>query len=231
MAEPVHHYSVWLFSAEGTFSRHDVVAPETIAAFRRNAKLFFDNRPDVAAIVVFVSWRKARLGNFAATGATFLGNGIQPPWSLERFVNEKLSDVGLGPNGKPFARNSADLGERLARRRKKRPASVAGVLDKIKTRKGAEPCDPKFAERFHTVYVTENTIGSCTQADVQRALRRFERCDWGDVDRSTTRSNNRASRVGVGRMYGVYHSRRGQEFWVMADPHRSKIVVAVPWEL
>jgi hypothetical protein len=227
MAEPVHHYSVWFLSAEGTFGRHDVVAPETVAAFRRNAKLFFDNRPDVAAVAVFVSWRKVG-GGFKATGATFLDNGVRFPWSFERFVTEKLSDVGLGANGKPFVPPPNEPGRG---RRKKRPASVAGVLDKIKTRKGAEPCDPKFAERFHTVYVTENTIGSCTQADVQRALRRFERCDWGDVDRSTTRSNNRASRVGVGRMYGVYHSRRGQEFWVMADPHRNKIVVAVPWEL
>lgn len=240
MTRPVHHYSVWFLSADGTFSETRHVSPKTLPAFRRNASLFFERRPDVCAFAVFVTWKKDERGILYATRAEILDNGLPAPKRFLQFLNGKLFDVNLGPSGFPLPRTAIakavlkHTARQRRRAKKTRPArirTVVAMLDRISRRKPPERCNPDFALSMQFV-ISPGIQDECSPADAKQAVRRFQKCDWGEVDAKTSRKNVALTRAPKHEaMYGVYHSRSsGIEFWIVADPKANRALLLLPHE-
>jgi hypothetical protein len=90
------------------------------------------------------------------------------------------------------------------------------------TSTGAEP-------RFLTglVCVTTGADKAVVPEDIQNALARHERGDWGEVCPEDGDRNEMALIQGGG-FHSVYHDRKGVEFWVITEADRSVTTVLLP---
>lgn len=60
--------------------------------------------------------------------------------------------------------------------------------------------------------------------DVQDALNRFQRCDWGEIARNVEASN-RNGVIHLGKIVGLYRDRNGQRFRIINEPgHEATLV-------
>lgn len=111
--------------------------------------------------------------------------------------------------------------------------SVQAVLSQIEKRPLGKPCREGFAAGLRP-FITQGVLANVAPRDVRDAYDRFVRCDWGDVDLSTTRANNRNTRAKPGayaQIYGIYQSRRsGVTFWIVASPTEGTVTALLPNE-
>lgn len=109
--------------------------------------------------------------------------------------------------------------------------NVADVLADIRTRPVGKPCKSSFFRGMQN-YATPGVLENIAPRDIDDALQRFIRCDWGDVTTAVARANNRYTRNRGGQIHGVYQSRRsGIEFWMVGRPLENMIITLLPSEL
>jgi len=84
-------------------------------------------------------------------------------------------------------------------------------------------------ERFPLgqLVATPNALRLVSQADIQTALTRHVRGDWGDLDAHDTRANNQALEHG-GRLLSAYNAANGTCFWIITEADRSATTVLLP---
>jgi hypothetical protein len=90
------------------------------------------------------------------------------------------------------------------------------------TSTGAEP-------QFRTglVCVTTAADRAIVPEDIQNALARHERGDWGEVSQED-RDRNETALIQGGGFHSVYHDRKGVDFWVITEADRSVTTVLLP---
>lgn len=65
--------------------------------------------------------------------------------------------------------------------------------------------------------------------EMQTALLRHARGDWGDVGHEDWEENELALREGF-RLFSVYHTSDGAKFWIITEADRSATTVLLPEE-
>lgn len=63
--------------------------------------------------------------------------------------------------------------------------------------------------------------------EIEEALARHARCDWGDLCPEDWAQNERALVDGA-RLVSAYHSKAGTNFWIITEAGRSKTTVLLP---
>ena len=76
---------------------------------------------------------------------------------------------------------------------------------------------------------TRGVIAAIEKEEVLLALRRHARGDWGDVCAADRSENELSLREGF-RLLSVYHTEKGQKFWVITEADRSATTVLLPDE-
>jgi hypothetical protein len=76
---------------------------------------------------------------------------------------------------------------------------------------------------------TPGALSALTREDIERALTRHHRCDWGEVGRFDWRRNEEALTEGE-RLVSVYHGADGTKFYVVTEADRSVTTVLLPEE-
>jgi len=76
---------------------------------------------------------------------------------------------------------------------------------------------------------TPGALEALTREDIDRAITRHHRGDWGEVDRHDWRENETSLREGF-RLMSVYTAENGQKFWVITEADRSSTCVLLPSE-
>src|SRR6266498_1760178 len=84
---------------------------------------------------------------------------------------------------------------------------------------------PKFA--LGQVCITSNAKQSLPQEDVEKALKRHIRGDWGELDEHDRRENERALTEGC-RVLSAYRASNGLRFWIITEADRSVTTVLLP---
>ncbi len=77
--------------------------------------------------------------------------------------------------------------------------------------------------------ITRGALAELDAGDVQRALSRHLRGDWGDLCEDDKQANDDALRCGA-RLLSAYHTRAGQKFWIITEADRSATTVLLPEE-
>lgn len=77
------------------------------------------------------------------------------------------------------------------------------------------------------VFVTAAVERTLAPEDIQIALLRHERGDWGDICRADGEANDEALKHG-GRLLSAYHDRAGVKFWIITESDRSATTVLLP---
>jgi hypothetical protein len=75
--------------------------------------------------------------------------------------------------------------------------------------------------------ITANALDVLQPEDVQNALRRHTRGDWGDVCSEDARSNDAAMLEGC-RLLSAFRDRHGVKFWIITEADRSVTTVLLP---
>lgn len=105
---------------------------------------------------------------------------------------------------------SASRASARARRRpprNERPATVGAVLDQVRRRAPIRPCSPSFP--LGQVQINESVTFISKPKEVEQALARFQKCDWGEVSSAIVRRNNTRTRKRSGAVVGYYRVRQG----------------------
>ena len=78
------------------------------------------------------------------------------------------------------------------------------------------------AARFHPgrLVATSALLESVPREELFAAYARHLNCDWGDVSESDKRANECALRFGD-RIVSAYHSKAGEEFFIITEADRS----------
>jgi hypothetical protein len=63
--------------------------------------------------------------------------------------------------------------------------------------------------------------------DVLIALRRHHNGDWGELCADDREANENALKIG-GRLFSVYHDRKGEKFWIITEADRNTTTVLLP---
>jgi hypothetical protein len=84
---------------------------------------------------------------------------------------------------------------------------------------------PKFS--LGHVVATPNALAAIPNDEVQNALSRHVRGDWGTLDAEDLNANERALRSG-GRLFSSYHSSQNVKFWIITECDRSATTVLLP---
>ncbi len=84
---------------------------------------------------------------------------------------------------------------------------------------------PKFS--LGQVVATPNALAAIPDDEVQNALSRHVRGDWGTLDAEDLNANERALRSG-GRLFSSYHSSQNVKFWIITECDRSVTTVLLP---
>lgn len=242
--------SLW-FISEDYENNLEFSSPSSRSKYLREAKKLLRSQSQLgkAAVLIDIAWKLE--GNVPrAYAADFLFNDqVQSP-RMRAYVKRRLRQIGLDEGGLPLGSKKSKhrLGREMddweqafpvppkkARGKKRRTiaaTTVESLLAKIRARKNIPVCRPIFAGGMQVV-PSPGVMETCDQIDVERALDRFTRCDWGDVPRSQALRNNRVTRQprpGEG-VYGIYQSRRGVEFWVIASVDSKRAAVLLPVEM
>ena len=77
------------------------------------------------------------------------------------------------------------------------------------------------------IVITPNALNTLSQTDVQTALVRHFRGDWGDVDEEDRRTNDQSLKHGA-RLLSVYHAANGTKFWIITEADRSATTILLP---
>ncbi len=77
--------------------------------------------------------------------------------------------------------------------------------------------------------ITRGALAELTHEDVQRALTRHLRGDWGDLCEDDKQANDDALRCGA-RLLSAYHTTTGLKFWIITEADRSATTVLLPEE-
>ena len=75
--------------------------------------------------------------------------------------------------------------------------------------------------------ITANALDVLQPEDVQNALRRHTRRDWGEVPAEDARANDAAMLEGC-RLLSAFRDRRGVKFWIITEAERSVTTVLLP---
>lgn len=84
---------------------------------------------------------------------------------------------------------------------------------------------PKFP--LGELYVTAAVDKTLAPEEIQTALVRHARGDWGDVC-DEDRDDNDAALIEGFRLFSVYHDRNGVKFWIITEADRSVTTVLLP---
>jgi hypothetical protein len=87
--------------------------------------------------------------------------------------------------------------------------------------------EPKF-DLGHVV-ITNGAMDELDPFDVQIALFRHQRGDWGDVCQQDWKANDEALTDGW-RLLSVYRDRNEKKFFINTEWNRSVTTVLLPWE-
>jgi hypothetical protein len=79
------------------------------------------------------------------------------------------------------------------------------------------------------LYVTPGVLAELDLDEVNDALCRHMKGDWGDVCEEDRQENEFALGKYL-RLFSVYHSQAGQKFWVITEADRSATTVLLPEE-
>jgi hypothetical protein len=74
---------------------------------------------------------------------------------------------------------------------------------------------------------TPNALVQIPSDEIQLALSRHIRGDWGTLDDEDLQSNERALQKG-GRLFSQYYSNAGTKFWIITECDRSATTVLLP---
>jgi len=77
------------------------------------------------------------------------------------------------------------------------------------------------------IVITSNAMNRLHAGDVQAALARHARGDWGDVDDHDCQENELSLREGY-RLFSVYHAGDSTKFWIITEADRSSTCVLLP---
>lgn len=77
--------------------------------------------------------------------------------------------------------------------------------------------------------ITRGALAELPQDEVQTAMARHIRCDWGDVCDEDKQANDDALKHGA-RLLSSYHTQAGRKFWIITEADRSATTVLLPEE-
>lgn len=83
----------------------------------------------------------------------------------------------------------------------------------------------KFALGF--IVATPNALETVNREDMQLALQRHARGEWGDCCPDDKAANEEALKDGT-RLFSVYYDRQGNKFWIITEADRSSTTVLLP---
>jgi hypothetical protein len=89
----------------------------------------------------------------------------------------------------------------------------------------ASKVPPKFS--LGQTVATPNALANIPNDEIQNALSRHIRGDWGTLDAEDVQSNERAVQFG-GRLFSQYHSRQNKKFWIITECDRSVTTILLP---
>ena len=75
--------------------------------------------------------------------------------------------------------------------------------------------------------VTSHALASLHLADVNHAIIRHARGDWGDVGPEDKAENELSLKEGL-RLFSAYSDRNGTKFWIITEADRSATTVLLP---
>ena len=81
--------------------------------------------------------------------------------------------------------------------------------------------------RSGQIVITPAALNTLSQTDVQTALVRHLRGDWGDVDAHDRKENELSLQRGF-RLLSVYHAGNGTKFWIITEADRSATTILLP---
>ena len=84
---------------------------------------------------------------------------------------------------------------------------------------------PRFS--LGQVVITSNAASKVPPEDVERALRRHARGDWGDLDAHDLQENERSLKEGC-RLLSAYRASNGVKFWIITEADRASTTLLLP---
>lgn len=84
---------------------------------------------------------------------------------------------------------------------------------------------PKFI--LGQIVATPNALEHVAHSEIQNALTRHIRGDWGTLDAEDLESNDRAL-VSGGRLFSSYLSPQNVKFWIITEADRSATTILLP---
>lgn len=87
--------------------------------------------------------------------------------------------------------------------------------------------DPKVKFWLGRLVVTTNADKEIDPEDIDSAVNRHWRGDWGDLCAEDKDANEQALQFG-GRLFSAYHDRKGVKFWIITESDRSATTVLLP---
>ncbi len=77
------------------------------------------------------------------------------------------------------------------------------------------------------IVITANAQQTLSNEDVQQALSRHLRGDWGNCDSDDADENELSLKEGF-RLFSVYHTKEKLKFWIITEQDRSSTTVLLP---
>ena len=77
------------------------------------------------------------------------------------------------------------------------------------------------------ILISPNALNELEDEDVQKALARHARGDWGDVSKDDWKENGFSLERHL-RLFSVYHGRDDTKFWIITEADRSQTTVLLP---
>lgn len=77
------------------------------------------------------------------------------------------------------------------------------------------------------VLITRTAADTLPAEDVAAAISRHAAGDWGDVCEDDGQENERSLNSGL-RLFSVYHTQDGVQFWIITEADRSATTVLLP---
>ena len=138
------------------------------------------------------------------------------------FLEDIEPDDG-GPDGDA----AAEEGDQGEEDEDDEEAYSAEEFERIKRERAESTAGPLF--ELGQVLSTPGALAALGRDDIGKALARHHWGDWGDVGRHDWRANEEGLKEGF-RLFSVYHSEKGEKFWVITEADRSSTCVLLPSE-
>lgn len=85
--------------------------------------------------------------------------------------------------------------------------------------------EPQF--ELGQLCATPNALSQLNQRDIDVALSRHLRCDWGEVCKDDWKANDQALLEDT-RLFSVYKADCGEKFWIITEADRSVTTILMP---